>query len=54
MAGCLFFLLESTLVVYVVIKFSKITSNCKQCRIIALSKHVGGNAYIHALIVDPD
>lgn len=52
-AWCLFFLLESTLVVYIV-KFNKITSNCKQCRTIALSKCVGGNAYIHALIVDPD
>lgn len=52
--GAFFSLSGSTLVIYVVIKFNKITSNCKQSRIIALSKRVGGNAYIHALIVDPD
>lgn len=31
----------------------KITSNCKHCCIMALSKCVGSNTQIHALIIDP-
>lgn len=54
MTWCIFYLLENTLVIYIIIKLHKFTSNSKHCWVIALSKCVGGNAYVHALIIDPD